>query len=1039
METAILANPFPGLRSYNTEESHLFFGRDDQIDELLRKIRVSRFLALIGNSGSGKSSLVKSGLIPILKDGFMGQAGNDWVVTTFRPGYDPIGNLAKALAQPNVFHPDEPMEPSYPKSVEDTLRRSSMGLVRAFRKSKVVQEKNLLIFVDQFEELFKYHEREKSENEGFTDAVSFVNLLLATSEKRDVPIYILLTMRSDFLGDTTEFIGLPEAINEGQYLIPRMKKEDIRSAIVGPVTLAGASITARLRSQILIDVSKGDDQLPIMQHALMRMWDHWADSESDGPLDLEHYKAIGTMENALSWHAEEAYEEISEYPRKTYLCERMFKALTDKSSEGRGVRRPVQFGVLCKLCEAQPEELMEVIDVFRKKGRGFLQPGAGKVINDYTYVNISHESFMRVWQRLSVWVDEELHSAEIYQRLAADAMLFWEGKKDFWRDPELALGLEWFNKSSPNAVWAQRYNPNFNDAIDFLFKSKEEADRIIAQKEEQRRLQLARARAFNRVVGFAAVIGIMLAIVSILLFAKSKVQANLAEQAKSEAEYNSYIASLAEQKAEENAEEARNLADLAKRRGEEAEVARRIAEEARNTAISQAQIAIANQQRAVVSEQRAIDLAEIAQENLTVAQREKLKAIKSEAAAREQTLIAEEKTREAELERDRVQKMNDLERSRSESLESARLIEGGDLSTGALKALEAYELNKRINGPRLNKNVYDALLKALFAAKSDDYNSGLQSGVRDIAFHPERAEFIAGCENGSVHVLRIVDGKLRRGASMVIEDERVRTLDYSKDGKFVALGTVSGQLIIYRQTQGRLTEVVRNSFGAIIQNLGFLNTEAGNYLALTTVNSVYLVRVQGAQIRIVDQASHSHIGAMGISEGGKHILIGDLKTCHVYRVDENDISLKNSATISTNATITSLALDARSKFLAVGLVNGTLVLNELGTGFQTIRSKVVPIHRSLVSSLSFHNFDTYLQLASSGFDQTLSLMDVSDVLADESNEDFLKFKSHTKWVYKGGVSTNGKYLVSASEDGQVTLWFTSMDDLADEVRKISKE
>ena len=98
-----LENPFPGLRPFGSDENHLFFGREDQSQELLKKLRNNRFLGVVGTSGCGKSSLVRAGLLPALHGGFMTQAGSRWRIAVFRPGHDPIGNMARALNAPEVF------------------------------------------------------------------------------------------------------------------------------------------------------------------------------------------------------------------------------------------------------------------------------------------------------------------------------------------------------------------------------------------------------------------------------------------------------------------------------------------------------------------------------------------------------------------------------------------------------------------------------------------------------------------------------------------------------------------------------------------------------------------------------------------------------------------------------------------------------------------------------------------------------------------------------------------------------------------------
>ena len=128
-------NPFPGLRPFEPDEDHLFFGREREIDDLLRRLRTCRFLSVVGTSGSGKSSLVHSGLIPSLHSGFMVSAGSNWRVATFRPGEDPIGHLASALNAPDALGTTGEMASTNRVLIEATLRRSSLGLISAVKTS----------------------------------------------------------------------------------------------------------------------------------------------------------------------------------------------------------------------------------------------------------------------------------------------------------------------------------------------------------------------------------------------------------------------------------------------------------------------------------------------------------------------------------------------------------------------------------------------------------------------------------------------------------------------------------------------------------------------------------------------------------------------------------------------------------------------------------------------------------------------------------------------------------------------------------------
>jgi hypothetical protein len=214
-----LENPYPGLRPYQADETHLFFGRDEQTLELLRRLQRSRFLAIVGASGSGKSSLVRAGLLHGLFGGFMAGGGSQWRVVDLRPGMNPIGNLAHALDLPGALRDKGcPPDDSF---TDTTLRRSGLGLVQAAREARLDPGDRVLVLVDQFEELFRAIEVDSSARLG-DDATAFVKLLLEASHQNELPIYVVLTMRSDFLGECARFPDLSEAISDGLYLIPRL-------------------------------------------------------------------------------------------------------------------------------------------------------------------------------------------------------------------------------------------------------------------------------------------------------------------------------------------------------------------------------------------------------------------------------------------------------------------------------------------------------------------------------------------------------------------------------------------------------------------------------------------------------------------------------------------------------------------------------------------------------------------------------------------------------------------------------------------------
>jgi hypothetical protein len=497
----VQTNPFPGLRPFHEGEEYLFFGRENQVDAMVDKLATTRFLAVVGTSGSGKSSLVNCGLRPALHGGFMARAGTGWRMAQFRPGSDPTRAMARALAKEGVLFRDyQAVGLTLAEIIDTTLRMSKLGLIDIYEQANMGEGINLLVVVDQFEELFRYRQLGTGQQENVhevSEAAAFVNLLLEAKTQTTYPIYIVLTMRSDFLGDCAQFPGLAEAINAGQYLVPRMTRDERRAAISGPVGVGGAEISPVLLTRLVNDVGDNPDQLSILQHALNRTWGHCQNEcGGKGPLDLTHYEAVGTMAHALHQHAERAYAELGTR-RQQQICEKLFKALTDKANDPRGVRRPTTLGVLCALADATPSEVTAVIDVFRKPSRSFLMPPAGEGLEMETVIDISHESLMRVWQRLITWADEEAQSAQMYRRLADAAARHTVGEACLWRDRDLQLALDWRDKSQPNEIWASRYGYCFNEACAFLRDSETEYA-VELEKEKERQQAEAERQARER-------------------------------------------------------------------------------------------------------------------------------------------------------------------------------------------------------------------------------------------------------------------------------------------------------------------------------------------------------------------------------------------------------------------------------------------------------------------------------------------------------------------------------------------------------------
>lgn len=497
--------PYPGLRPFQRYETDIFFGREQHTDQLIEKLGNTHFVAVVGPSGCGKSSLVRTGLLAGLETGFLVQAGVRWRIAELRPGNQPFVCLAEALLENQALGPEYTANftaDSNPFAfLHAGLRRGSLSLHEILAETQLPERTNLLIVVDQFEELFRYYQQDSAYR-----AASFVALLLASS--RHPAIYIVITMRSDFIGDCALFYDLPEAINQGLFLTPRLNRDQLRDAIEGPANVFDGDVEAVLVNRLLNDIGNDPDQLPLLQHALMRMWNLASVQNSQQVIiTAKHYETIGGLTSALSNHADEAYEELNFAQQK--IAEILFCNLTERGEGQRDIRRPVKLQEIATQANVSWQQVAEVVEVFRQAERSFLTPAITHPLEPDSMLDIGHESLIRQWKRLTQWTEKEAEFAKIYRRLEDTARLWEKRQAALLRTPELEIALKWRNEEQPNAHWAHRYGQHFDLAMRFLLESEQEQERESQEKEiaHQQKLKSARKTVVRAVFGLVIAIG----------------------------------------------------------------------------------------------------------------------------------------------------------------------------------------------------------------------------------------------------------------------------------------------------------------------------------------------------------------------------------------------------------------------------------------------------------------------------------------------------------------------------------------------------
>jgi WD40 repeat protein/ABC-type oligopeptide transport system ATPase subunit len=990
-----IINPFPGLRPFTFGESHLFFGREGQSDEVLLNLAQHRFAAVIGASGSGKSSLMHCGLIPILYGGFVTEAGSGWNIIVSRPGIAPIDNLADAiLSKDEGYHNADDAERLISKRMTSTiLRSSSRGLADAVKQLSESGKKNIFILIDQFEELFRYIRAERNE-ETINESSAFVNLLIQSITQTEVPVHIAVTLRSDFIGDCSQFPELTQLINNSHYLVPQMTREQLRLAIEGPVAVGGGKITKRLVQQVLNDVGNSPDQLPIMQHALMRTWDYWASNkEPEEPIDLRHYIAVGKISEALSQHANEAYSELDAKDKE--ICEVLFKVITEKGADSQGIRRAIRLGEIAEISGVDEEDLIQVIERFRKPGRSLLMPATSVKLHSDSTIEISHESLMRIWQRLKNWVDEESDSAQMYKRLSDAAEMYQVGKAGLWRPPDLQLALNWQIKQKPTRLWAKRYNPYFERAMVFLETSK------TAYESEQKSKELLQKRMLQRTKIVAIVLGIAF-VIAIIFFVFAWINKVEAEKQRQQAEDNREIAVRNATLAEQRKEEAEKLTEIARENANLARNEARRAERSYEDALRQK--LFAEQQKAEADEQRRL-------------------ALERERIADSLRLVAREQSSIAVSERDKANKLRMISIAQSMAVKSLN-IQRTELKT--LLAYQAFLFNEEYGGEEYDNYIYDGL----YYAKKDRMQEIDGKDLYRYVGHSDLIRTIVHAPDGTAYYTAGSDGRIVRWNSSDFSQETLYRptgspiyydMQLSPDGKWLIAGGDAPEIVAINLE--KLTAVKIEGHNGPVSRLMFLP------------NSKYFISygIQDSTLRINDYVNSSVLKkldnrytAMALSSDGS-IMVGGDESGQLDVWDMQNIDKIESNFIS-ESPIYAIEFSPDNSLIAVGEENGVVQIGDvLGSDF--FISRALTKQQSRISRIRFSP-DGQL-LATASLDGTVQMWVVSKM--DRMLP--LTFKDHTDFVWNIEFSAASDFLLAGTKDGVLKLWPTKPALMAQDLCK----
>jgi energy-coupling factor transporter ATP-binding protein EcfA2 len=485
-------SPFLGLQYFDEADADRFFGRELLTARIAGRLHQNRFLAVIGASGSGKSSLVRAGVIPALRrgerlaDGSMPPtASNRWEIHIITPTAHPLESLAATL-----LHKSDSL--AAVSELQTELAENPLALNLAVRRSLTrSSNSHFLLVIDQFEELYTLC-RHPAEQEAF-----LANLLSAVDPQSQRPVTVLIVLRADFYAQLAQNNQLRELVSQNQEFIGAMSRDELFRAIVQPAALGNWKVQEGLVEVMLREVGDEPGALPLLSHALLETWKR----RRGRTLTLSGYSESGGVRGAIAQTAEAVFRQRLT-PEQRPIARMIFVRLAELGTDSQDTRRRAAFSELITVAsdERVIQTVLSILIDARLIITGTLPPG------DEQVVEVAHEALIREWPTLRSWLDENREDLILHRSLTADA--------NDWikleRDPgALYRGA----RLRQMETWKAGYSGSLS-LIEQEFLQASQANELA---EEHKALQLARARRLQRIsIGVSAVLAVALLVYALI-------------------------------------------------------------------------------------------------------------------------------------------------------------------------------------------------------------------------------------------------------------------------------------------------------------------------------------------------------------------------------------------------------------------------------------------------------------------------------------------------------------------------------------------
>jgi hypothetical protein len=1053
--------PYPGLRPFNEEESIFFKGREEHIEKIISLLEKNKFLMLTGASGDGKSSLVYAGLVPNARAGFFKARYNNWLVADFRPERSPLKNLAKSLAghfkqnadvvEKQISYGFSSLIKLY-KSTPFYIDQNSEGWLNADEKGKKVLKRkgaNLLILVDQFEEFFTNPEN-YTNGKPSVQAQAVINLLLETAKislAEDLPIYIICTMRSDYIGQCADFRGLPEFIGFSQFFVPRLKRKEIHQVIEEPALLSGNKISNRLTEALINELVSGLDQLPVLQHALNQIW---TITEGGQEMDLINLAKLAglkkevlpdkdkvefsrwftevpgfkkvfynkpSLDNVLNSHANELYERAREHYNSKYnkniskeeahfIIKTTFQCLT-KIDDSRAVRNRMTLSEITAVIN-KPEVTGDIVgglvELFRMQGNTFLKPfitddPSSEKLSDDDILDITHESLIRNWNLLKQWADEENENRQAYLDFhkQLERWLVNGRSKDYLLSAgPLSFFESFYQQCRPNKYWLLKYDESEKTKEEKLVVADQTIKDTISFLTSSRK---AISRKRNIIVAGVSVAMCVLSVFTVWAMMERKnalTQQEIANQKTQEAVVSAQEALHAKNAAVKLKEKAEKSETQAIRSKETAEQARQEALKAK---------AFADIQKSKAEKQTLIAVGESkkAEEQRKIASEARDKAIAAETKAKKLTLI-----------------------SVAQALALKSNIIEDDAQLQSLLAVQAYNFTLQNKENTQNPIIYEALRAACSKMKGSGFSvmRGFNYEPRTIATLNNGTEMLATGKQGVINRFNLADGSIVK-SYLIADRELILFTLLSPDSRKLLCGYNDGSIVLWNIPE--LGNMSKMKIGSAKEQL--------STAVFNSVGTIMAIASQNNMIRFWDISGAKPINTDSLKVDGlvKSMVISDDGRSIYFSTETGEINYANltnkkisNVFLSKPVMALCLTFSKEKNKLAAGFSDGKIRI----FNFNDSSIKAIHEHTARVEHILFNNSGSLL--ASSSSDKTIRVYDLQ-----KGAEKPIVLKDHQVKA-RSIVFVNDHTLAAGVANKSIHIWELSSEKIVESLCPIIK-